>query len=200
VTPRQTTEQVRDRILEAAGKRFREFGYDKTTCAEIAEDCGMSAANLYRYFENKYAIGAAWVGRYFAAKESVLRRVVDRQDLDASGRIEAFVLENLRLTHSQWLSAPRANDLIEDVSRRRLDVVGRHMKARRTLLVGIIEQGNFSGEFDVPNPTRTADALLSATLLFDHPIYMGLFPLPVFEGKARDVCRVLLQGLRRPRK
>lgn len=197
MTPRQTVEQIRDRILEAATSRFQEFGYHKTTCAEIAKDCGMSAANLYRYFENKYDIGAAWVGRYYAGKESALRRIVGRQDLTASGRIEAFVLENLRLTHAQWLAAPRTNDLIEDVSRQRLDIVGRHIKAQRTLLVTVIEQGTLSGEFDVLNPARTADALLSATLLFDQPSYMGLFPLPVFEGKARDVCHVLLQGLRR---
>jgi AcrR family transcriptional regulator len=35
------------------------FGYAKTSMHEIAADCRMSAANLYRYFDGKLAIGAA---------------------------------------------------------------------------------------------------------------------------------------------
>jgi len=54
----QSSDKVRLRILEAAAQRFTQFGYNKTTMAEVAQDCGMSAANLYRYFENKLDIGA----------------------------------------------------------------------------------------------------------------------------------------------
>ena len=52
-------EEIQQRILHAAEERFQQYGYNKTTMAEIARDCDMSAANLYRYFENKLAIGAA---------------------------------------------------------------------------------------------------------------------------------------------
>lgn len=37
-----------DIILKAAVNRFREYGYNKTTMAEIAKDIGMSTANIYR--------------------------------------------------------------------------------------------------------------------------------------------------------
>ena len=45
-------------IIDAAIRRFSEYGYNKTTMAEIAEDAAMSAANLYRYFKNKQDIAA----------------------------------------------------------------------------------------------------------------------------------------------
>ncbi|MDH3693378.1 MAG: TetR/AcrR family transcriptional regulator, partial [Gammaproteobacteria bacterium] len=38
-----TSENVRERILEAANVRFQQYGYNKTTMAEIAGDCKMSA-------------------------------------------------------------------------------------------------------------------------------------------------------------
>ena len=40
-------------ILAAAVNRFSNYGYNKTTMAEIAEDAGMSAANIYRYYKIK---------------------------------------------------------------------------------------------------------------------------------------------------
>jgi AcrR family transcriptional regulator len=50
---------ARLQILDAAHRRFSAYGFGKTTMAEIADDVGMSAANLYRYFENKLDLGAA---------------------------------------------------------------------------------------------------------------------------------------------
>jgi len=49
-------EETRQLILDAAFERFGHYGYNKTTMVEIAQDVGMSAANLYRYFENKQEI------------------------------------------------------------------------------------------------------------------------------------------------
>ncbi len=48
-----TAETPREKIMEAAMARFSYYGFGKTTMAEIAKDCGMSAANIYRFFENK---------------------------------------------------------------------------------------------------------------------------------------------------
>jgi len=37
--------------------------------AEVATDCSMSAANLYRYFENKLEIGIAIANQFLIKKE-----------------------------------------------------------------------------------------------------------------------------------
>lgn len=194
--PRQTQSPPRERILTAAGERFRDFGYGKTTMAEIAADCAMSPANLYRYFKNKHDIGTALASEYLARKESILRGIVDRREMTAAERMEAFVLASLRYTYSQWSTAPRIYALIDEVSKQRRDLVGHHTKARRALLIELIQHGNAAGEFTVVNPARAADAVLAATVLFDSPVFMNLFPLDLFVTKARDVCRLLLDGLR----
>ncbi len=41
------------RILDAAERLFRHYGYSKTTVADVARDLGMSPANIYRFFASR---------------------------------------------------------------------------------------------------------------------------------------------------
>ena len=51
------------RILDAAQHCFANNGFHRTTMADIALRAGMSAGNLYRYFESKDAVVAQLCGR-----------------------------------------------------------------------------------------------------------------------------------------
>lgn len=44
------------RILAAARKRFEQFGYRRTSIAEIARDAGIAVGTVYRYFPTKEAV------------------------------------------------------------------------------------------------------------------------------------------------
>lgn len=46
-------EDDRERILEAAARRFMELGISKVTLDEIASDLGMSKKTMYKYFPSK---------------------------------------------------------------------------------------------------------------------------------------------------
>ena len=50
---------TRQQILDAAFQRIMHYGYAKTTMAEIARDCCMSAGNIYRFFASKIDIAEA---------------------------------------------------------------------------------------------------------------------------------------------
>lgn len=67
-------DQLSGKIVAAARARFQRYGYAKTSMQEIAADCGMSAANLYRYYDGKLAIGLA-VAR---AEQATLFATCDR--------------------------------------------------------------------------------------------------------------------------
>lgn len=195
--PKDNSESVRERILDAANQRFSDFGYGKTTMAEIARDCEMSAANLYRYFENKQDIGALLACRCLAGKAMLLNEIVARADLGSSDKIREMILLGLRYTYDQWQATPRMNELVDDISRARHDIVEQHMRQRHDCFLSVIQQGNTSGEFAVTDPTNAAQAILSATFLFDYPNLMAMFPLQTFEHKAEQVADLLLHGLRR---
>ncbi|MBV8104074.1 MAG: TetR/AcrR family transcriptional regulator [Hyphomicrobiales bacterium] len=55
--PRKAAEaERRQHILEAAERAFVRHGFHATTMQHVAEEIGMSAGNLYRYFPSKEAI------------------------------------------------------------------------------------------------------------------------------------------------
>ena len=60
--------------------------------AELAGDCGMSAGNLYRYFNNKEEIGAQVAARCMQDHEEIGRGVLGRSDLGAGEKLEAFIV------------------------------------------------------------------------------------------------------------
>jgi AcrR family transcriptional regulator len=53
-----------DRILDAAGSLFAERGVESVGMNDIARAAGCSRATLYRYFDNRVALHAAYVHRH----------------------------------------------------------------------------------------------------------------------------------------
>ena len=187
----------RARILEAAEARFRQYGYNKTTMNEIANDCQMSAANLYRYFENKLDIGAAMAQGCFIDKEQLLEEVVNQTDLSAIKRLEEFVLTLLRYTHGQCYDQPRINELVDSIVQERPALVQRKIAGERALLEQILTAGKSTGEFDIKNIGTTTEAVHTSLVKFSVPLFMGMYPLDEFERIAKNVVALLVNGLKK---
>lgn len=123
VTPSQILDNNRIQILDAAERRFRGVGFGKTTMAEIACDVGMSAANLYRYFQNKNEIGCACAQRCMSERIDILRKVVRKPGLSASERLRAYVLANLRHSYEKAGVDQKINELVQKILADRKDMV-----------------------------------------------------------------------------
>ncbi|MFT4025441.1 MAG: helix-turn-helix domain-containing protein [Novosphingobium sp.] len=50
---RRTPEEIRDRVIEAAGEAFEALGYSRATTAEIARRADVTEAQIFRYFDSK---------------------------------------------------------------------------------------------------------------------------------------------------
>ena len=164
LNPISESEAIRRQILEAAEARFRIYGCRKTTMAEIAEDAGMSAANLYRYFEDKQDIAAACAKRCMGERMELLRGVIRQPGQSASERLENFVLTMLRYTHELAHNQKKINELVEMVASERPQTVHEKNRAEQALIAEILAQGNTSSEFDVQDVIGTAWTV-HATLL-----------------------------------
>jgi len=70
---REHAEATRRRIVDAAGRLFREVGYEKTTVAAIARAARVAVQTLYGAFASKEQIGVAVIQRVVA--ESGIRDV-----------------------------------------------------------------------------------------------------------------------------
>lgn len=194
-TADKTTEDVRGEILEAAFHRFGKFGMGKSTMAEIAGDCGMSAGNLYRFYKNKAEIGAACAKHCMAESEKGLLEAVKRNDLSAGEKLELFILAKLDYLFEQFSDHPLHHELVGFISKERPELVHSHLEKMKSMLSEILAEGNASGEFDAPDVSAAAAAVLSATMKFIAPHFIGMFPLDVMRKEAREVVRLLIKGL-----
>ncbi len=191
------SEDVKGQIIDAAMVRFSQYGYNKTTMAEIAKDCQMSAANLYRYFANKEDIIVEIGNRCVRDKEAILKEVLSRPGLKAAERFEAFTIETLRYGYNLLADKPHLSELIEFICRERTDVAACHMDAYKTLLSKVIEGGNHTGEFEVTDPLATAGVIQMAFIKYTYPPLMmqeGL-SLEELESQTRALSKLVVRGL-----
>jgi AcrR family transcriptional regulator len=191
----QLSQDIREKILDAARQRFRAYGYNKTTMAEIAKDCDMSAANLYRFFDNKLDIAVTLVCSCLADEELTLRQTIEKEPKSASERLKHYILATLYHTYRQSSEAPHISELVNAVCEARMDLVEQHMNNKIQILTSLIQAGSDSGEFEVRDPQQTAEAILTATMIFDLPTITPLFSLEKLEQKAAGLTELLLNGL-----
>lgn len=189
------TEETRARILTAASERFTQFGYNKTTMAEIADDCDMSAANLYRFFKNKLDIGANLACSCLGTELLETKEIVEQSQRSAAERLHDSVLQILHYTHGQWANNPRMNEMVNAICEARMDIVDEYKRDQHALLVKLLEDGIQSGEFSIDDVHDTAEAILSAITAFSQPLLMPMYSFDVFEKRAESVVRLLLNGL-----
>jgi len=189
------TEETRKRILQAAEDLFGRYGFAKTTMAEIADKCGMSAANIYRFFENKDEIVAEMAIRYFRTVESSLREVVKRTRLAASERLEEFVVAMLSHSHNLCSCEEKKSESVGYIIGRRADLIEKHQEAMRSLLAEVLSEGNRTGEFDVADVIETAGVILDATFMYQTQGCVGNFSLDELKQSAVRMVRMIIGGL-----
>jgi len=188
-------EDLRTQILDAAKNRFEQYGYGKTTMAEIAKDSDMSAANLYRYFKNKQDIAAACTSRCMCEHQDIMRHLVRQSFPSISEKLRAYVVEGLKATHQMYVEQPKINELVEFIASERQDIVLEKMKAQHALIAELLMQGNQSGEFSIDDVITTARSVQNALIKFNVPLFMALHPIDEFITMANEVVDLLLQGL-----
>jgi AcrR family transcriptional regulator len=191
----QPGDEVRLRILEAATQRFAQFGYNKTTMAEVAQDCGMSAANLYRYFENKLDIGANLACSCLSTKREQMQIIIRQRERGAAERLQDVVLQALNYTYEQWSENPRMNEMVNAICGARMNIVDEHKQGEHQLLMELLEDGNARGEFQINNIDDTATAIATAITAFNIPLLMPLCSIETFRQRAKSVVWLLLNGL-----
>ena len=189
------TEEISTQILNAAEARFRSYGFGKTTMAEIASDIDMSTANLYRYFENKLAIGSAMAGRCFNEREIVLNEIVSRPGINESERMEIFVLGMLDYMHGQFSNEPKISELVDVIVKKRPDLVQHQIDGDKQLIKTILQQGKDRNEFDIDDTDEMASYVQAAIVKFSSPFFIAMFPIEELERLAKGVVVLILNGL-----
>ena len=152
----------RDRILEAAYKRFLHYGYSKTTMNDVAADLSMSKALLYYYFCDKSEVYTAVMRKlaneYF---KTLAAKINDFDTLKAAFVYQVDEQHNFILNNYNFFDFFRLNEqnlpdgiweIINDIRQMEVETLSNVLKAEAGK--GII--------MPIDNPEIVVDLLLDA--------------------------------------
>ena len=191
-----TKDTVRDKIVEAAKKRFSHFGYGKTTMAEIATDCSMSPGNLYRFFPGKLDIAEAIASQDYETHLTHLRKLVTTPGRNARERLRDLLFEELRRTYNKLEKDPRVLEMATQIGHERPQFINWMLANERTILVALLEEAERRGEFLPPGEKEEiAEMIQSATMKFRYPQLWSKLTLPKLERELDGVLNLMFEGL-----
>jgi TetR/AcrR family transcriptional repressor of nem operon len=105
---------TRQRILEAAGRRFKQDGIDGAGVATVMSDAGLTNGAFYAHFSSKEDL----VANVLADQLRAQRQSFDAQPLDRAG-LEAFVRSYLSPEHrDQFADGCPSAALLDEIARR----------------------------------------------------------------------------------
>ncbi|MGB3897704.1 MAG: TetR family transcriptional regulator [Mesorhizobium sp.] len=157
-----------ERILEAAERLFRHYGYGKTTVADIARDLGMSPANVYRFFASKEEIHQAICGRMLAASLHMAIGIA-KLPLPAAERLRRCILDQHQLTVETMLDEKKVHEMVIVAIERDWHVIEKHVDRLHQVYAGIIREGIEAGELRQQDADVAARCFGASTVTLCHP-------------------------------
>jgi AcrR family transcriptional regulator len=160
----EITDLKRQRILEAATALFAEQGFHGTSVDAIATALGVTKPFIYYHFKDKAEILTAICQR---GAELTLGAVkaAERAPGSASARLAHFCrrMAEIVIDHSHFLAVyNREIQTLSESDRRNIQRLRKEIDRR---VVGLIETGRESGEFDVADVPVTA---VSITMMLSY--------------------------------
>src|SRR5260370_12798411 len=153
-------DETREWIMVKGDELFRQFGFEKTTVADIAEELRMSPANIYKFFSSKEAIIQASADRNLVVlSETVQRHMIESGP--ALDRIEKVLVTFYRHTVDILRNERQVFKLMIRAYEQKWDCVGVFDSFPLTTFTKLVKQEMSTGEF------KPCDALATAHLLFD---------------------------------
>ena len=187
---RPTDDDRRAHILSAAERAFVAYGFHAATMTQVAEEAGMSAGNLYRYFPSKEAIVEGLCQFDQAERSETFAAIASAGDLRAgmTAALRDHVLgcapQKARMIVEIWAEASRNPRVAEFTRRLDSDVIegmaelvelakargaaAAHLDARFaarvmfTLVAGLFKRKALEPEFDVAGESAMALGVFEA--------------------------------------
>lgn len=190
--------EMRQRILEVTEARFRHYGYNKTTVADIAGDLGISTAYVYKFFASKLAICEAIVG-------TMLNRIGEQLDSlavarePASERLRQLYKTVLAQSVELYFHERKLHELVRVGLDARYAAVDQFKERIRAAARTIVEAGRASGEFEIRTPLAdVVDAIWISLVPFAHPAVLEhLIDNVDLDRHARHMADLALRGMAR---
>jgi AcrR family transcriptional regulator len=155
----------RQRIIDAARKRFRHYGVKKTTMQEIAHDAGVAVGTLYHYFKDKDDLLVACTEEYVARHREQAEAIL-ASDAPAGEKLRRYVLDRFRAAEATRTGYSHAAELTREVLRVRPDRRLEEARMMEEYIPRCLRLGIEAGELHTDNPEGDARVLLFSVAIF----------------------------------
>jgi AcrR family transcriptional regulator len=161
----------RRKIIETAGRLFREIGFQKTTVADIARDLHMSPANVYRFFSAKSEINAA-VAQHLMSEVEAAAEQIANGDGSAADRLRALISVNEKMNAERYIGDRKIHDMVEAALQENWPIVSNHIDRIDAAIEKVIASGMERGEFPKGDAKLLARKVHAACIRYCHPRLM----------------------------
>lgn len=194
-------EAVDARILAIATDHVRRFGARRTTVVGIADEAGMSHANVYRHFRSKQFLLDAVTSHWLRPIEAGMRDIADGPD-PAYDKMERLVTGLYRAYRDKLEQDAVLFGLFSDATGQGRSVARRHRNVVQGLVQRVIEEGMAGGSF-VQSDLRRAIALVFDGLhRFIYPVSVqidGAVARVQVDARMERLVHIVLEALQRGR-
>jgi AcrR family transcriptional regulator len=160
--PGDASESRRVAILHVATRLFQRHGFSGTSVNRIAEECGMTPANLYWYFPSKQKLLEAALVLLYSSSYQILADA-DDASRPAAERLLAYVRAFVGLQ-----LADRGEEinfgylaLQSSLEAEEREEIRGWERTHRALIKDILGHGVRTGEFEIPDVSITASMLVT---------------------------------------
>ncbi|MGI4787409.1 MAG: TetR family transcriptional regulator [Janthinobacterium lividum] len=189
-------ELTQDRILEAAEDVLRRFGPAKATVVDVARVLGVSHGSVYRHFSSKAALRDAVAERWLERAMTPLEAVAAETG-PAPERLRRWLEALIVGKRRKVLDDPELFAAYHQLAIESREVVEAHMAALTAQVAQIIADGQVQGIFAATDPAASAQAVLSATSRFHHPVHASEWADPNIDAAFEGVWSLVIRGLQR---
>ncbi len=185
----------RTQIIEAADRLFREFGYRKSSVADISKAMGISTAYIYRFFTSKQAIGEALCAATLEKMDEELQLIV-QLDLSPTKRFRLFMQAALRRSYELFVVEREVNDIVLAAMEGNWCTIGGHREQLQAMLQQIIVDGRQAGEFEKKTPLdEVTDGLCEVILPYTNAHSMSHRSWAELENGMNAATNLVLRSL-----
>lgn len=195
------TESSDRRILDIAAAHIRRFGFRRTTVVAIADEAGMSHANVYRYFPSKQALLEAVTDHWLKPLEAEIREIGDGPD-PAYDKLERIIGAAHSAYRIKLEVDPHLFAAFVEATEKGLAIARRHRGRLQSELQRTIEDGMSTGVFVQADVRRVMALVFDSLHRFLHPVPIRMdaeAPKAQYDARFERALRLLMTGLTRGR-
>ncbi|RTL46391.1 MAG: TetR/AcrR family transcriptional regulator [Burkholderiales bacterium] len=185
---------VRTQIVLAATKHFTQYGYEKTTVAELAQAIGFSKSYIYKFFESKQAVGEViCFNRLQEIRDTVAALLQEASS--PSDKLRRLFRGYMEAGSQLFFQERKLYEIAATAAAAPWPSMKAHEQQVRSLVTDILREGRERGEFERKTPLdEAAEAIYLALRPYINPLQLQ-YNLDNIDQSATLLCGLALRSL-----